>query len=339
MLFIPRRSLLLISIVLCVAADPARAASLPKADSGKAPMTDLSALERTIRDTWDFHDPAVSESRFQAMADSLKADPVSALLVRTQVARAQGLQRKFDDANATLDLVARDLPASAPSGRQQLHVQARLTIERGRVLNSGGEPGKARPLFEEAFALADSAGQPALAVDAAHMVAIAAANDSASSDALAWNERALAMAESSSDPEARSWRASLLNNLGWTYHDAGNDKKALDLFQRALAARREMGDARDIREARWSVARSLRANGRLDDALKEQVALEKENAKAGEPDGYVFEELGEILYAQGKKDEAKPWFAKAYTELNKDPYLRYDQPDRLKRLKDLSGSQ
>lgn len=324
--------------LLLVAASPCLAAT-PKADSGKAPMTDLSALERTLRDTWDFHDPAASEARFQAMADSLKADRVSALLVRTQIARAQGLQRKFDDANATLDLVVRDLTTSPSSGRQQLHLQARIEIERGRVLNSGGDPGKARPLFEEAFALADSAGQPALAVDAAHMVAIAAANDSASSDALAWNERALAMAESSSDPEARSWRASLLNNLGWTHHDAGNDKKALDLFQRALAARREMGDERGIREARWSVARSLRANGRLDDALKEQLALEKENAKAGEPDGFVFEELGEILYAQGKKDEAKPWFAKAYAELNKDPYLRYDQPDRLKRLKDLSGSQ
>jgi hypothetical protein len=77
--------------------------------AGKATMTDLKALESTIRTTWDFHSPAVSEQRFQAMADTLKRDAPAALLVRTQIARAQGLQNRFDDANATLDLVERDL--------------------------------------------------------------------------------------------------------------------------------------------------------------------------------------------------------------------------------------
>jgi tetratricopeptide (TPR) repeat protein len=335
MRFSPSRSLAFSSIALLVALGPAFAGA---PDSRKAPMTDLSALERTIRDNWDFHDPKASEERFQAMADSLKADPAAALLVRTQVARAQALQRRFEDADTTLDLVERDLSANPPAGRQGFHLRARLTIERGRVLNSGGDPGRARPLFEEAFALADSAGQAALAVDAAHMVAIAASNDSAGADALVWNERALAMAESSSDPEARNWRASLLNNLGWTHHDAKEYDRALDLFRRALAARREMGDARDILEARWTVARCLRSMGRYDEALKEQRALEKENAKAGEPDGYVYEELGEILFAEGKKDEARPWFGKAHDELMKDPFLKYDQPERLQRLKDLSGT-
>jgi tetratricopeptide (TPR) repeat protein len=170
------------------------------------------------------------------------------------------------------------------------------------------------------------------------MVAIAAGNDSAHADALTWNERALAMAESSSDPEARSWRASLLNNLAWTHHDAKEYDKALELFQRALAARREMGDERNTREARWSVARALRSLGRLDEALKEQVALEQEGEKAGQPDGFVFEELGEILYAQGKKDEAKPWFAKAYAELSADPYIRNNETARMARLLELGGT-
>jgi tetratricopeptide (TPR) repeat protein len=206
------------------------------------------------------------------------------------------------------------------------------------VLNSNGEPVKARPMFEDAFALADSAGQAALAVDAAHMVAIAAFNDSAHADALTWNERALAVAESSSDPEARSWRASLLNNLGWTRHGMKEYDKALELFERALAARKEMGDERATREARWTVARGLRSLGRLDEALTIQTVLEAECAKAGEPDGYVYEELGEILYAQGKKEDAKPWFAKAYTELNADPFLRNNEPERMARLKELSGT-
>ena len=81
-----------ITLILCAFAGATAA--------GKAPM-DLKALESTIRTTWDFHLPTVSEQRFQAMADTLKADAPAALLVRTQIARAQGLQNRFDDANAT----------------------------------------------------------------------------------------------------------------------------------------------------------------------------------------------------------------------------------------------
>jgi tetratricopeptide (TPR) repeat protein len=320
---------LALTLVLLLAATPAGKA---------APMSDLSALERTIRTTWDFHDPAATEKKFVAMADSLKADPAAALLVRTQVARAQGLQMRYDDANATLDLVQRDLFAVKPAAEAELHLQARERIERGRVLNTSGDPTKARPLFEQAFALADSARQEGLAVDAAHMVAIAAFNDSAHADALAWNERALALAEASKDPEARRWRASLLNNLAWTHHDMKDYKAALPLFERALAARREEEDVRSVREARWAVARCLRSLGRYDEALKEQQALEAECAKANEPDGFVYEELGELLYAKGQKEEAKPWFAKAWTELNSDPYIRYNEVARLKRIKELSGT-
>jgi tetratricopeptide (TPR) repeat protein len=322
----------LVALLLLALAAPAIGANR------KAPMTDLSALERTILDTWDFHDPKGSEARFQALSGSLAGDPAAALLVRTQVARAQGLQNRMDDANATLDLVARDLTTVKLTSRQELHLKARLEIERGRVLNSSGESTKARPLFEETFQLADSAGQAGLAVDAAHMVAIAAYNDSAHADALSWNERALAMAESSNDPDARGWRASLLNNLGWTRHDMKEYDKALALFERALAVRREKGNPRDIREARWMVARAQRSLGRLDEALAIQTALEAECAKAGEPDGYVFEELGEVLHAQGKKEDAKPWFAKAYQELNADPYIRNNEVARMARLKELSGT-
>jgi hypothetical protein len=49
------------------------------------------------------------------------------------------------------------------------------------------------------------------------MVAIVASGD----EALAWNQRALELAQASPDPDARRWRASLFNNLGWTYHDRG----------------------------------------------------------------------------------------------------------------------
>jgi tetratricopeptide (TPR) repeat protein len=321
------------TLILCALAGAAVAATTAR----KAPM-DLKTLESTVRTTWDFHAPAVSEQRFRAMADTLKGDASAALLVRTQVARAQGLQNRFDDANSTLDLVERDLTELKAPEPATLHLRSRLLIERGRLLNSGGEPTRARPLFEQSLALADSAHVEGLAVDAAHMVAIAAFNDSAHADALAWNERALAMAEGSKDPEARRWRGSLLNNLAWTYHDMKQYEKALPLFERALAESREQGNERVVREARWAVARCLRSLGRYDEALKEQLALDAEGAKANQPDGYVWEELGELYYATGRKDEARPWFAKAYTELVSDPYVRNNEVERLKRLKELGGT-
>jgi tetratricopeptide (TPR) repeat protein len=144
------------------------------------------------------------------------------------------------------------------------------------------------------------------------------------------------MADSSSDPEARRWRGRC-STTGLDYHDAKDYAKALPLFERALAARKEDGDDRSIREARWAVARCLRSLGRYDEALKEQLALDAEATKANEPDGFVWEELGELYYAKGQKEGAKPWFAKAYTELNADPYIRYNEVARIARLKELSG--
>ena len=52
-----------------------------------------------------------------------------------------------------------------------------------------------------------------------------------------WNERAMELARSSSDPDAQRWIASLANNMGWARHDAGDYVEALELFRIALAER------------------------------------------------------------------------------------------------------
>ena len=53
---------------------------------------------------WDFDDPAGSEKRFRALVERAKAtgDPILAEAL-TQLARAQGLQRRFADADRSLD--------------------------------------------------------------------------------------------------------------------------------------------------------------------------------------------------------------------------------------------
>jgi hypothetical protein len=90
---------------------------------------------------WNFDRPAESEARFRAEVAKLPDSSAARLELLTQLARAQGLQRRFDDAHATLDQVETALP-----GRPS-RVAVRYLLERGRVFNSSQQPERAVPLF------------------------------------------------------------------------------------------------------------------------------------------------------------------------------------------------
>ncbi|MCW2793225.1 MAG: uncharacterized protein JWO76_2323 [Nocardioides sp.] len=224
---------------------------------------------------WDFDDPAASERRFRAAAEA--ADPDDRLVLMTQVARALGLQERYDEGHAVLD-------ALSPTGDE---VATRIVLERGRLFRSEGRPEEALPQFEAAAQTAAAAGLDALQVDALHMVALVA--DPA--ERLARHEAALAVARGSADPQARDWDASLLNNLGVTHADAGDFEAALACFEEAQAARERIGDVARTRVARWMVAWALRNLGRTDEALARQRELKAELDAAGLADTHVDEEL------------------------------------------------
>lgn len=277
---------------------------------------------------WNFADPAASEARFIAAIDSLSSDAPCwhALLLQTQVARAQGLQRRFDDAHRTLeaiDITQDDCPP-------MLHV--RHLLERGRVYNSSGNPAAAKSLFVKAWEAAGDARLDGLAVDAAHMVAIVESGDAV----MEWNTRALDLAESSPDPVARKWRASLLNNIGWTRFGSGQYTEALVVFERAVEARQEASETRRLLVARWCVARTLRALGRAEEALRQQESLHAAQQAGGTKDGFVCEELGECLLALGRIEESRPWFSQAYAALSQDSWLVEKEGARVERLKEMS---
>jgi tetratricopeptide (TPR) repeat protein len=227
------------------------------------------------RPLWDFDDPASSGQRFLDAAE-LAGEPDRTSWL-TQYVRALGLQEQYDAANRVLDGLRSDDPEAATY----------LALERGRVLRSSGHADEARPLFERAAATASAAGLDALQVDALHMVALVASPE----DQPAIHEQALAVARASSDQRARDWDASLLNNVGMTYADAGDFTSALATFEQALAARERIGDPATIRVARWMVAWSLRNLGRREEALEIQRSLQQELASVGETDHYVDEEL------------------------------------------------
>jgi tetratricopeptide (TPR) repeat protein len=224
---------------------------------------------------WDFDDPAGSEQRFRAAAAT--AEGADRLVLMTQVARALGLQERYDEGHAVLD----DLAVADPE------VATRVSLERGRLLRSSGDPGAARPHFEAAATTARAAGLEALHVDALHMVALVAPDD----EALDAHHAALAVARSSEDEGARNWDASLLNNIGMVRADAGDWGAALAAFEDALAARERIGDASRTRVAKWMVGWALRNLGHTEAALALQRALKAELEAAGEADPYVDEEL------------------------------------------------
>jgi tetratricopeptide (TPR) repeat protein len=231
------------------------------------------------RPLWDFDDPGASGERFLDAAESAaEPDRISWL---TQYARALGLQERYAEATKVLSALHSHAPEAATY----------LALERGRVLRSSGQVEESRPHFERAAALAATAGLEALHVDALHMVALAAPEG----EQLALNEAALAVARTATEPQARDWDASLLNNIGMTHADAGDFEAALTAFEQALAARERIGDARAIRVAKWMIGWAYRNLGRRDEALGVQLALKEELDSVDESDEYVDDESDEYV--------------------------------------------
>ena len=137
----------------------------------------------------------------------------------------EGLRDDFDACERLLE------EAETLAGTSEV-AKVRIDLERGRKLRSSGDPAAALPLFEAAFARASDDGQDFLAGDALHMCAISVDNLDATEQ---WTQRGLEFGER--EPAAAYWAGPLLNNLGWAYYDAGDHRRALELFEQALEVR------------------------------------------------------------------------------------------------------
>ena len=197
-------------------------------------MLDQQTLDRL----WDLDNPGLSETRFREALDDGTFDADERAELATQLGRAIGLQGRFEEADALLDLVDCEEPT----------VAVRVLLERGRVLNSSGHAAMAVPLFEQAAELADHLGEEFLAVDALHMLAIADA-----AHAVTWTRSALEYASTVHDPRAKRWMVALHNNLGWTLHEAGRCTEAMVEFQLAEQWAERVGTPRQQELAREAI--------------------------------------------------------------------------------------
>jgi tetratricopeptide (TPR) repeat protein len=263
----------------------------------------LSAQAVDLSSLWDFSRPDVSEQRFRAAL--LTASEDDALILRTQIARSLGLRRDFERAREELRAVAKELDRAGAEAR------TRYFLELGRTYASAAHPAElqtpqaselARSAYRQAIELARTASLDGLAIDAIHMMAFV---DTDAADQLTWAEEALRIVESSTQPAARRWEASIRNNLGHALHQLGRYDEALVQLRQAVAIRERGTSAEATRTAHWMVARTLRAMGRVDEALKIQLRLEREADLAGKPDHYVFEELRLLYASKGEPDRAR----------------------------------
>lgn len=256
---------------------------------------DVSAL-------WDFGNPALSEQRFRAALATAEGD--DALILQTQIARTWALRGQFDKARAVLRGIEPGMGAAGPEAR------VRYWLELGRTHASHRHPpasqtaasrGEAHAAFGRALALSRQAGLDALAVDAAHMHAFA---DTAPAGQVRWGKVALSIVEASTQADARKWEASIRSNLGEALHELGRHDEALAHFRRALALREAAGNRAAARDARWHVARVLRVQGHVDQALALQRQVERDSDALGDARHYVYEELALLYRALGDGERA-----------------------------------
>ena len=169
-------------------------------------------------------------------------------------------------------------------------------LERGRLLNSAGSPAAAAEHFVDALGAARSRRR---GVPRGRRRAHAG-------DRRPRPRRRVDRAGAAAGRRRRRIHAPSAGRVRCTTTPAGRGTTpattpaALAEFEAALAAYSVHGTDEQVRVARWALARALRSLARFDEALAIQLRL----AAQGPADGYVEEELAELLLATG--DRARP---------------------------------
>ena len=235
------------------------------------------------RPYWNFDDPAATEVVFRDLLENT-TDAVDRVVIQTQIARALGLQGKFDEGMDLIDSVA-DVDHTTLSWR---------AIEMGRLHRSKGELEPAGANFILAMSQSDQEEEPnpdqvleSLHFDAMHMYALVLSP----ADQIEFTKESLRKISDSTNPLVRRWSVTFLNNLGMAYTEIGDWQSAYAAFLDAQGDARQLGDPNRIFPARYMVGWALRNLDRRDEALAHMEALQHDLAAAGRSDQYVAAEL------------------------------------------------
>ncbi|HEV7259965.1 MAG TPA: tetratricopeptide repeat protein [Bosea sp. (in: a-proteobacteria)] len=155
-------------------------------------------------------------------------------------------------------------------------------------------------------------------------------------EAAAWVRTALAYIEA--HPGTEHWRGPLYNNLGWSYFEANRFEEALAAFRQGVLIREASGQPRELRIARYTVIRSLRALARYEEAIALGEMVITLADASGEAAPFVYEELAECHAATRDEAMAKAYAKRAVAAFEHDIQFRSNEPARFARLLDLASS-
>lgn len=283
---------------------------------------------------WNPLDAPGSESTFRSLLPEVMqvatgGDASLWVLLLTWIARAEAHQKKFNDARGSLEKAQelfKEQEQPLPNS-----TRIRWLMERGRLHILEKTPSQARAFFSEAWTLALKSGEDHFAVEIAQWMAASEPQKAQQK----WIDRAIEIAEGSSQDRCKQFLGVLYSTQGWKLYDLRQFEKSLEFFQKALGSFKERGMEREAFVARWSIGKVLRASGKTEEALVIQKALLSEVGIGGRRDGRLYEELAECLQTLKRTSEAQLYFELAYQELSNDEWVADNQPVQLKRLKDL----
>jgi tetratricopeptide (TPR) repeat protein len=282
-------------------------------------------MDDRLRALWDFDDLDASEARLRTQLDEESSDEGRAEVL-TQLARVAGLRGEFVAGDVLID-------EAVALARDSQPASARIELERGRLRRSSGDEKAALQLFESAFSSALAAGQDFMAVDAAHMAALAAPDRDGFVD---WTRRGIELAEERK--AAAYWLGPLLNNLGWEHYEAGELEPALATFEHALAVReRDPEKPAAIELALYAVGKTLRTLGRTQDSVPLLERAVDSAARRNASDGWLHEELAAEYAVVGRDDDAHEQARLALRLLERDDPAFADDADRAARLRALAA--
>jgi hypothetical protein len=264
--------------------------------------------------------------------------------ILSQVALAQAMQKKFELAHSTLDVAGTLLSES------DLLATCRVTLERGRVHHQAGESTQALPFFKQSYELAVRGGHTPHTINAAHMIAIVVEDPHSKME---WNQRALALAQESSDPKAQAWISPLYNNLARSQIEARDFEGALISYKACESLAQERNEPLILRGAIWGQALAHRELGQHETAYRLQTGLLQEYQEVEQrkelPEplfavarGMVRAELAELELLHQNVDpaaanRARKYALLAYEDLGSNEWFQRLEPERLERLLGIAG--
>lgn len=208
--------------------------------------------------------------------------------------------------------------AEAEASPDQLRGWSRFLLVRGVYEREDGRTREANATFLELYEYCNEHDLPARAIDAAHMLALAAPDPE---EQIAWSLRGIRAAE---EAREEGWLAVLWNNLGWTYDEEGRYDEALHALEQARDYHWRTGGDHNKLVALWSVGHALRRVGDLDGAEAElertlrwaEARYRKApGAETSEWVGHACWELGEVALARGRRSDGRSWLARARSAL------------------------